>query len=86
MSGRGRPDPARRPEPGGAREAARPPRAAAAATPSARALGLQRAVGNRAATALLARWRRHPDPEQKGVMVPDVVEDEHTHFNPPQNA
>lgn len=59
--------------------AARPPPAAAVA------LRLQRAIGNRAAGRVLARWAKHPDEKQKGVMVPDVVSDDFTHFNPPQN-
>jgi hypothetical protein len=53
--------------------------------PHARALALQRAVGNRAAGRVLSRWIKHPDPEQKGVMVPDSTADEFTHFNPPKN-
>jgi hypothetical protein len=52
---------------------------------AALALRLQRAVGNRAAGRVLARWAKHPDAKQKGVMVPDVVSDDFTHFNPPQN-
>jgi hypothetical protein len=52
---------------------------------AALALRLQRAVGNRATGRVLARWAKHPDAKQKGVMVPDVVSDDFTHFNPPQN-
>lgn len=52
----------------------------------ARALELQRQVGNRAASRVLARWTRHPDTEQKGVMVPDVVADEFVRLNPPTNG
>jgi hypothetical protein len=52
----------------------------------ARALELQRQVGNRAASRVLARWTKHPDSEQKGVMVPDVVADEFVRLNPPTNA
>jgi hypothetical protein len=55
------------------------------AGPQARALALQRAVGNRAAGRLLSRWTKHPDPEQKGVMVPDATAEEFTRFNPPKN-
>jgi hypothetical protein len=51
----------------------------------ARAIALQRAVGNRAAARMLARWIKHPDPEQKGVMVADVTAAEYTRFNPPKN-
>ena len=53
--------------------------------PHARALALQRAVGNRAAGRVLSRWIKHPDPEQKGVMVADSTAEEFTHFNPPKN-
>jgi hypothetical protein len=58
---------------------------AAARTPREQALALQRKVGNRAAGRVLARWIKHPDPEQKGVMVPDSSADEFAHFNPPKN-
>jgi hypothetical protein len=51
----------------------------------ARALALQRAAGNRAAARVLARWINHPDPEQKGVMVPDSVAEDYTRLNPPKN-
>jgi hypothetical protein len=50
-----------------------------------RALALQRSAGNRATSRLLARWIKHPDAEQKGVMVPDSVAADFTHFNPPKN-
>jgi len=53
---------------------------------SGRALALQRLAGNRAAARVLARWTKHPDPEKKGVMVPDVVADEFSRLNPPTNA
>ncbi len=53
--------------------------------PRARALALQRAAGNRAARRVLSRWVKHPDAEQKGVMVPDSSADEFTRFNPPKN-
>ena len=52
----------------------------------ARALELQRQVGNRVASRVLARWTKHPDTEQKGVMVPDVVADEFVRLNPPTNG
>ena len=32
-----------------------------------------------------SRWAKHPDPEQKGVMVPDSSAGEYTRFNPPKN-
>jgi hypothetical protein len=63
-----------------ARSVARTP-----AGPRERALALQRAAGNRAARRVLSRWATHPDPEQKGVMVPDSSAAEYTHFNPPKN-
>jgi hypothetical protein len=53
--------------------------------PRAQALALQRAAGNRAARRVLSRWVKHPDAEQKGVMVPDSSADEFTRFNPPKN-
>lgn len=52
----------------------------------AEALQLQRTAGNRAATRALARWTKHPDPEKKGVIVPDVVAEQFERFNPPKNA
>jgi hypothetical protein len=55
------------------------------ADPRARALALQRAAGNRVARRVLSRWTKHPDPEQKGVMVPDSAAEEYTRFNPPKN-
>jgi hypothetical protein len=51
----------------------------------AQALALQRTAGNRAAARTLARYVKHPDPEQKGVMVPDISAEEFTRFNPPKN-
>jgi hypothetical protein len=66
---------------------ARPPGAPArgtGATP-AEALFLQRSAGNRAAARTLARWAKHPDPDKKGVLLPDVVADEYLRFNPPKN-
>jgi hypothetical protein len=68
--------------------AERPPAAAPARSPRgapARALALQRAAGNRAARRVLSRWAKHPDPEQKGVMVPDSSAEEYGRFNPPKN-
>jgi len=64
-----------------------PARASAAKPESmaARAIALQRSVGNRAAGRVLARWTKHPDAEQKGVMVPDSSAAEYTRFNPPKN-
>jgi len=54
-------------------------------TVAARALALQRSAGNRAAGRVLARWAKHPDPDQKGVMVPDSSAAEYARFNPPKN-
>jgi len=51
-----------------------------------RTLALQRLAGNRATGRLLARWTNHPDPEKKGVMVPDIVAADLTRFNPPTNS
>ena len=61
------------------------PPARTPAGPQAKALALQRAAGNRAARRVLSRWTKHPDPEQKGVMVPDSSAGEYTRFNPPKN-
>jgi hypothetical protein len=69
-------------------QAPTPPRAAPARSPgslTARAIALQRSVGNRAAGRVLARWTKHPDAEQKGVMIPDSSAAEYTRFNPPKN-
>jgi hypothetical protein len=49
------------------------------------ALFLQRAAGNRATTRTLARWAKHPDPDKKGILLPDVVAEEYLRFNPPKN-
>jgi hypothetical protein len=68
---------ARQPPPAGLRQAA---------SPQARALALQRLAGNRATVKSLARWAAHPDPEKKGVIVPDVVAAEFVRFNPPKNT
>jgi hypothetical protein len=65
---------------------ARTPARVGASSAQARALALQRLAGNRATTSRLARWAAHPDPEKKGVMVPDVVAAEFLHFNPPKNG
>lgn len=51
----------------------------------AAALALQRTAGNRATAGVLARWIKHPDPEKKGVVVPDVAAAEYNRFNPPKN-
>lgn len=60
--------------------------AAMSAAPSPRqVLALQRAVGNRAAARVVARWARHPDDAQKGVMLADDAAAELLRFNPPQN-
>jgi hypothetical protein len=73
--------PAQRPAP------VRPPGAPARGAPAtpAEALYLQRAAGNRATTRSLARWAKHPDPDKKGVLLPDVVAAEYLRFNPPKN-
>ena len=65
----------------------RPPGAAArsAGPTPADALSLQRAAGNRATTRTLARWTKHPDPDKKGVLLPDVVAADYLKFNPPKN-
>jgi hypothetical protein len=80
------PVPARDPQP--AKPAGRGPQQQVSRTragPRAQVLALQRAAGNRAVGRVLSRWIRHPDPEQKGVMVPDSTAEEFTHFNPPKN-
>ena len=67
--------------------ASRPPGAPARTlgpTP-AEALSLQRAAGNRALARTLARWSKHPDPDKKGVLLPDVAAAEYLRFNPPKN-
>jgi hypothetical protein len=65
---------------------ARTPVRVAQSTAPARALALQRLVGNRATASQLARWAAHPDPEKKGVIVPDVVAADFLRFNPPKNG
>jgi hypothetical protein len=67
-------------------ETARAARSPAPPTGRASVTALQRAVGNRATGRLLARWVRHPDPEQKKVMVPDSVAEAFVRDNPPQNT
>ena len=65
--------------------AASPPiRSARSAGPSpAGALALQRAVGNRAAARVLARWSAHPDKDKKGQFMTDAMADSWNKFNPP---
>ena len=62
------------------------PTQAHARSPTANALALQRAVGNRAAARMLSRWAAHPDKDKKGVFVPDEVAQGYVHFNPPTNS
>ncbi len=52
---------------------------------SARALALQRTVGNRAAARILARWSRHPDEKEKGKLLSDDAAADYLHFNLPLN-
>ena len=69
--------------------AARRPESARAQAPQSQppsvagALALQRAVGNRAASRILARWAAHPDKDKKGVLLTDAAAAEFTRFNPP---
>lgn len=70
--------------PAAARAADRASGSRAAGLPGV-ALALQRTAGNRAARRALARWIKHPDATKKGIVVPDVVADEFTRFNPPKN-
>ncbi len=51
----------------------------------ANALALQRAVGNRAAARLLARWSKHPDEKEKGKLLADDAAADYLHFNVPLN-
>lgn len=71
------------------RSAKRPPSAdgpARSPSPTAvRALALQRTIGNRATGRILARWIKHPDEEEKGVMITDSGAAEYLRFNPPKN-
>ncbi len=66
-------------------ERSSPPAAAnRSAGPSpANALALQRAVGNRAAARILARWSKHPDEKEKGKLVSDEASAAYLHFNVP---
>ena len=66
--------------------AAQPGAPVRSAGPSpANALALQRAVGNRAAARVLARWSKHPDEKEKGKLLSDGAADEYRHFNVPLN-
>jgi hypothetical protein len=56
-----------------------------AAPSPANALALQRAVGNRAAGRVLARWSRHPDEKEKGKLLSDDAAADYLHFNVPVN-
>ena len=49
----------------------------------ANALALQRAVGNRAASRILARWSKHPDEKEKGKLLSDEAATDYLHFNVP---
>jgi hypothetical protein len=51
----------------------------------ANALALQRTVGNRAASRLLARWSKHPDEREKGKLLSDEAAVDYMHFNVPLN-
>ena len=66
------------------RQVARAPAAPAATGLAGRALGLQRAAGNRATAQTLARWAAHPDPEQKGLYMADESAATWMRFNPPK--
>ena len=78
-----------------ARAAAGPPQRERASAPTspersaglapARALALQRTVGNRAAARILARWSRHPDEKEKGKLLSDDAAADYLHFNLPLN-
>ena len=52
----------------------------------ARALTLQRRVGNRAAARVRSRWAAHPVKEKKLAMAPDSAAEDYDRFNPPQNS
>jgi hypothetical protein len=65
--------------------AARPAPARQERTLQTKALELQRAAGNRAASRVIARWIKHPDDKKKGVMMADEAADAYNHFNVPQN-
>lgn len=63
---------------------AAPSRSARASGPSpADALSLQRTIGNRAATRMLARWAPHPDKDKKGQFMTDEMATDWNRFNPP---
>lgn len=68
-----------------ARAAAPGPSPRGGAPTPAQALALQRTAGNRATGRILARWVKHPDPDKKGVMVPDSSSEAFLALNPPQN-
>jgi hypothetical protein len=51
----------------------------------ANALALQRAVGNRAAARVLARWSNHPEENEKGKLLSDGAAADYLHFNVPLN-
>jgi hypothetical protein len=65
------------------RAAPTPARSAVPETVVARAIALQRAVGNRAATRVLSRWAAHPDKDKKGVLMTDGMAADYNRFNPP---
>ena len=49
----------------------------------ARAIALQRSMGNRAAGRVLSRWAAHPDKDKKGVLMTDAGAGQWNRFNPP---
>jgi hypothetical protein len=49
----------------------------------AKALALQRAAGNRAASRVLSRWAPHPDKDKKGQFMTDRMAAEWNRLNPP---
>jgi len=76
------------------REAGQPSHSTPVAAPAGRsprrrgpspaaALALQRAIGNRAATSVLARWAAHPDKDKKGQFMTDGMAADWNKFNPP---
>jgi hypothetical protein len=44
---------------------------------------LQRAIGNRRAARVLARWTKHPDEQQKGKLVTDGAAADYLRLNFP---
>jgi hypothetical protein len=78
--------PSREESAGGVGSPSRRPVRSGSSSPQAQALALQRLAGNRATANQLARWAAHPDPEKKGVIVPDVVAADFLRFNPPKNG